>query len=216
MTKSWDEDTIRLFNLSILEDQFDDVKQNDSAYDGQMSGIEELKSLCARTEMPSVLNVGAGGSHLDFLSGSRIHNLEPAPSRDTDLDTKIEGWCENIETNTRFDGIVCWGTFCFVRSVPESLIQFNRRLCQGGHLILDTVSFTTCPLAQTVHPDCFVRYADLFGFGLEIRLEFGPWYHRREGYHFRKYNDFDHRRLMMPQSKGEINNFLEERDWYLR
>jgi hypothetical protein len=72
------------------------------------------------------------------------------------------------------------------------------------------------PLAQTVNSDCFVKYVRMFGFEIHSRSPFGFPYHKREGFLFKKVQDFDPRYLQMPQATGKINNFLIERDWFMQ
>jgi hypothetical protein len=216
MVKSYSEETIRLFNQSILEDEFDDSKQNESIYDQKVSGFDILYQLTRTVLGSKVLSVGSGSSNDFGFDGAEYFYLEPNEERAKSLSNRILGWCENIETTGRFHCIVCWGTLCFVRSLPESLIQFNSRIVPGCHLILDVVKSTNMPLAQTVDPDSFVRYAALFGFELEHRIPFGHDTHTREGFRFRKVRDFDPAYLRIPQCNGDIRNFLFSRDWFLK
>jgi hypothetical protein len=223
--KSFNEETIKLFNKTILEDEFNDKYQNDDIYDGFVSGGKEMIRLLNTDDLMReldsddiprhVLNVGAGQADLRviFPPNTKIFDLEPCPQRKT-VDT-IEGWSENIEGNS-FDVVVCWGVLCFVRSLPETLIEFNHILYKGGNLITDVVEYSTMPLPQTVNPDNFVRWINLFGFELEERIKFGNPYHKRVGYRFTKFEEFNHKRFLMPQCEGKINNFLPERDWFLK
>jgi hypothetical protein len=223
--KSYDEETIELFNLSIIEDEFDDKLQNNDIYDGFVSGGKELERLISTKDIMTdkspdelhVLNVGAGQADLKviFPPNSLIINLEPCPQRVTE--NTIEGWCEAVpEDLVLQDVVICWGVLCFVRSLPETLINFNRVLFRGGYLIVDVVTFSTMPLPQTVHPDSFIRYVRLFGFELEERINFGPEYHQRVGYRFKLVEEFNYKRLRMPQCGEKINNYLPERDWFMR
>jgi hypothetical protein len=218
VVKSYSEETIRLFNQSILEDEFNDSKQNESIYDQKVSGFEILYQLVHSLNEPDmkVLSVGSGSSSdFGFASAEYLY-LEPNEERAKSIPNRILGWCENIETSRRFHCIVCWGTLCFVRSLPESLIQFNNRLVPGYHLVLDVVKSTNMPLAQTVDPDSFVKYAELFGFELEHRIPFGHDTHQREGFRFKKVRDFDPAYLRIPQCNGDIRNFMFSRDWFLK
>lgn len=224
--KSYNEETINLFNQTILEDEFDDNLQNNDIYNGFVSGAKELARLLDVKEIQTpfesddchrVLNVGAGQAQLMplFLPGTIITDLEPCPQRVTK--NAVEGWCEAIPGNLVLqDIIVCWGVLCFVRSLPEALINFNKALIMEGYLIVDVVEFSTMPLPQTVNPDSFVRYMQLFGFELEERISFGYYYHKRVGYRFKMVENFDYKRLRMPQCGAKINNYLPERDWFMR
>jgi len=104
---------------------------------------------------------------------------------------------------------------CFLRSLPEALIEFNDHLKIGGKLVVDVVARTVMPLAQTSDPDSFIRFMQLYGFELEHRIPFGSDTHVREGFRFKKVRDFDPAYLRIPQCTGKINNFLYERDWFL-
>jgi len=222
--KSYNEETIKLLNDSILLDEFDDVLQNKTAYEGRISGGDVLKGIVKRvgynlTGPLTLLNTGAGSYDIakiwKGIPLNNIFDLEPCPQRKTD--SALEGWCENIPLGSKaVDVILCWGVLCFVRSLPETLVQFNRVLTPGGFLIVDTVSYTTMPLPQTCHPESFVRYASMFGFNLFEMNPFGPNHHRRVGFLFRKDEEFNPARMRMPQSTGEIKNYLPERDWYLK
>jgi ubiquinone/menaquinone biosynthesis C-methylase UbiE len=223
--KSFNEGNIQLFNKTILDDAFNDTYQNEDLYNGYISGTVQLNRLLDNkdiqrirdiTDPRQVLNVGAGQANLTlFPRHTQVENLEPCPQRKKE--GTIEGWSENIPNNAHsYDVIVCWGVLCFVRGLPETMIEFNRVLKQYGHLVVDTVTYSTMALAQTVHPDSFVRWAGLFGFELEEKIEFGEHYHQRMGYRFKRVANFDPTRFRMPQCEGKINNYLPERDWFMR
>lgn len=220
-TKSYNEATINLLNSSILNDEFNDASQNENAYDGMVSGQEQmdiLLNLAYSNGLPliegPVLNVGSGQQKL-FVPGKGIKNLEPCPSRKNE--NAIIGWAENIMSYEKFSLILCWGTFCFVRSIQETLVEFNKVLSGGGFLIVDVVTDTTMPLAQTVNPDSFVRFTQMFGFEMYSRIKFGWEGHMRVGLLFRKFENFNVNRLRMPQTKdGVVLNYLPQRDWFLK
>ncbi len=223
--KSYNERNIHLFNRTILEDEFNDYFQNEDIYFGEVSGIKQLGRLLnieqifgTKSSEIIFLNVGSGRQSLERLlpENALMYYLEPCPQRSTEH--TVEGWSENMNmTNEGADVILCWGVLCFVRSLPETMIEFNRVLKKGGLLIADVVTYSTMALPQTVNPDNFVRWVKLFGFDLEEKIEFGyETYHRRVGYRFSKFENFNYRRLMMPQCEGKINNFLPERDWFMR
>jgi hypothetical protein len=222
--KSYDVKTIEIINSSILEDEFNDASQNKNAYDNKISGENILQGFINHAgyylKRPfSLLNVGAGQGILSKLledsTVSQIQNLEPCPGRV--INNAIEGWCENIPLEAySVNTVLCWGTLCFVRSLPETLIQFNKVLFIDGILIVDIVTYTTMPLAQTVNAESFIRYTSMFGFSSLEEVKFGPDYHSRVGFIFKKTENFNPARLRMPQSTGEIKNYLPERDWYLK
>jgi hypothetical protein len=223
--KSYSKKTIKRFNLTIEGDEFNDAEQNKSLYDDHVSGYDELTKLLDINDTTyvyrKVLNVGAGsGSPLKFPHPVDMYYLEPNPDRVEEIDVDrddniIPGWCENIDTELKFDMIICWGTLCFVRSIPETLIQFNDRLFKEGMLVLDVVKSTSFPLCQTADPDSFIRNVSLYGFELQHRIPFDHLGHNREGIRFKKVRDFDPRYLRMPQAKDGLRNFIPERDWFL-
>jgi len=225
MVESYNEQTIQLLNESILQDEFNDAKQNEIAYSGKISGQEVLEYLLDGVDLGNahILDVGSGQSY-DLLCGrmkpKQWDVLEPSPERAKGaVEDIIGGWSENIECAPyKYGGIVCWGTFCFVRSVQETLVEFNRVLLKGGYLFMDVVEYSTMPLAQTVNSKSFVNFIKLFGFEMVNRKEFGPPHHKRVGFTFEKFEDFNCHRLRMPQvdDKGNINNFLISRDWFMR
>lgn len=224
--KSYNENVINLFNKTILEDEFNDEYQNKDIYNGIVSGAKELARLTntealmqvrMNDDIRRVLNVGSGQFDLIlFPTNTSVINLEPCPQRMNESTTG--GWSENIEgvTDKEMDIIICWGVLCFVRSLPETMMEFNRVLKMGGTLITDVVSYSTMPLPQTVNPDNFVRWVKLFGFDLEEKIPFGDTHHTRVGYRLTKFEDFNFKRLRMPQCEGKINNYLPERDWFMR
>ena len=220
MVKTYDSTILELFSRSILEDEFQDLSQNDNLYGGKLSGNLHLTRLLnchklIKNPTLNILDVGSGSSKLEVFKDAVYYSLEPNPNRNKGTKV-IEGWAENIDTNIIFDLLVCWGVFCFVRSVPETLISFNKRLHIGGYLVMDIVTKTIFPLAQTSDKDSFIRYCSLYGFQLEEEVEFitcGS--HYRVGLRLKKFENFDIRRLRQPQSKGGVNNFFEERDFYL-
>ncbi len=216
--KSYNLGIIREINLSIINDEFDDLKQNNLISGGDVSGHSALKELVSfqKYQYKTVLNIGAGGADIINLFSyvPKIIGLDPCLRRK--VEGVIEGWCENIETEIEFELVVCWGVLCFVRSLPESLVNFNSVLKTGGMLAVDVVHNTVQPLCQTVNPDSFVRYMQLFGFEVQVRLPFQSFStHQREGFLFKKVRDFDYRYLRIPQAETGVNNYLEQRDWFL-
>lgn len=232
--KPYNEENVREFLRSILEDEFDDKSQNESSYGGRVSGHSVLlnlignalnvvsKSNDSNNKSLRVLNLGAGGTSLvddfnelvdsvDGISKVDLFVLEPSESRRVRMDEDanfVSGWAENINIDDSFfDLIISWGVLCFVRSLPETMIELNRKLRSGGLLILDVVSYSTMPLPQTTNPDSFVRYASLFGFDLYSRIPFGFRWHSREGFLFKRSRRFKSENLRMPQSVGVYVTF---------
>ena len=217
---SYDPKTIELLNRCILEDEFDDELQNQRLFGGKISGEEELKRLLSARSVAEIaqvnnvaLNVGSGKSALkEMLKDFRVISLEPNPNRRPEGEV-IVGWAENIPLPDKSVGlIVAWSVLPFVRSLQETLVQFNRVLVKNGKLVCDIRSYDDLPIAQTFHPVCFLRYAYVFGFLVEEWIEFNDGYGDRAAYRFRKIRDFDYRWLMWPQCKGKILNYLKERD----
>ena len=208
----------RLFAESILKDEFNDSSQNNNLYNGAISGDSILNRLLSADSVigSRLLIVGAGSSGLVVDKKFEVFNLEPCPQRNSVM--TIPGWAENIPKDYGlFDVILCWGTLCFVRSLPETLISFNQSLVIGGKVIVDIVISTSMPLCQTTDKDSFLRYVQLFGFTLEEEVSFvNCEVHKRVGIRLNKYEDFDIRRLRIPQCIGKINNYLEKRDFYLK
>jgi SAM-dependent methyltransferase len=219
--KNYSEKNLKLFSKTILDDEFDDMQQNENAYQGTVSGANVLIDLINKassiiTDAEFVLNVGSGGHHIsEYFPKAQTYDLDPCPAR-VDNST-IEGWCENMDVKDKgVDFLICWGTLCFVRSLPETLIEFNRVLKEGGFICLDVVTYTTMPLPQTVNPDCFPKYVGMYGFDVWCRVPFGFPFHKRDAFLLRKTRDFDPAYLRMPQGTSKINNFLLERDWFMR
>jgi len=220
--QSFNEEVIHKFNLTILEDEFNDAMQNERIHENSLSESDKIRRLfdCEwdKQEDIRILNAGSGQGDLGAVLSPKycITNMDPCPSRSVGKDI-VYGWCENIPfEDGLFDGIFCWGVIYFVRSLPETLIEFNRVLKPGGKLIIDVVKYSSMPLPQTTNPDCFWRYLEMYGFEMEERFPLGKPYFQREAFRFKKVRPFDPRRLRMPQSKGEILNFLEERDWFMK
>lgn len=216
---------INLANI-VLKDGFNDAFQNKDIYDGQVSSGALLFDFFNRNHNPSgrILDLGCGCGDLFSLLPKIKYGVEPN-SRRRGIARKnhkgkiiYEGWCENTPfPKDWFSTIISWGTFCFVRSPMETLCEINRILIIGGRFIFDVGVGTNLPIIQTVEPNSFVRWVQLFGFMLveRRRVEEQPSQHRF-ALAFEKTGEFDYRRFLMPQCEGKINNFLPERDWYLR
>jgi hypothetical protein len=217
--KPFNEHIIEILSKAILKDEYSAVEQHKTLHegalvDGEKHLLQFLQTAISNKVSSTILNIGSGGVGLQSMVGDPVIDLDPCPQRKTD--NVVEGWCENIPLRNKGVGImVCWGTFCFVRSVQETLHEFNRVLDEGGFLVVDTATYSTMPLVQTVNPECFVRYAQLFGFEVWGQQPFGEKYFQRTAFLFKKVEDFNINKLRMPQAVGGVRNYLEERDFYL-
>jgi len=214
-----------LENLSkiILEDEFDDEWQNEDAYEGDLSGDVFVEFFKRNKRGNQILDIGCGCGDVFEKLPEITHAIEPNDERRRRASEKTKtvcvryGWSENIEFIDKFfNTVLMWGTFTFVRSPMETLYEVNRVLIPRGVFIFDVVVQSTLPIAQTVSPGCFINWAGLFGFHPLERRFFGPQHHLRMALALEKIHDFDHRRFLMPQVKGSMNNYLETRDWYLK
>lgn len=208
---------------TITKDEFDDLFQNTKRYEGGISGEGTLywMLMMNTAHLGNILDIGCGSGSL-LKEYPVTHAIEPNPRRFKTAKKRFpritirNGWSENIPFNSNyFDTVIAWGVMCFVRSIMESLVEINRVLKPSGKFIFDVNISSSMPMVQTVNPDNFVKYIELFGFTLFQRKEFGQSYHKRLALAIRKDKDFDPRRLRMPLCKGKIMNYLEERDWYL-
>ena len=204
-------------------DLFDDENQNEVLYEGVV-GTQLLRDFFLRNyDKGTVLDVGCGRGDVFVLPLPITHAVEPNPIRFKQAKKKgkgrivvRKGWLENIPFGDgRFHTVLCWGTLCHARSIKEALIEVNRVLRIGGVFIFDIVTETILPVVYGVEEQSFVRYAQLYGFSLVERREF-VGFDTRVGLAMRKDEEFDYRRLLLPQVKGEINNYLEARDWYMK
>jgi len=233
MIKSYNLELLARLDSLINRDAFDDQIQNNELYKGVVSGspvlLRELNDVCQR--FPNgwtgrfVLDVGCGSGftfdQLPFIT----HGVEPNEVKFQNACAKgkpvEQGFCENIPfTSNFFDCVIVWGVLCFVRSLVESLIECNRVLKVGGYLVVDTVSSTILPMAQTVDELSFCRYTRSFGFEVVERLRFcepTTPRHYRVGFVLEKVQDFVEDMLLAPfVVGGTINNFLEDRDWFMK
>ena len=231
---------MEIFNQETLEeitkivdlDEFDDKFQNETIYDKGISGDKLFRDLVSNHKQKGLIpliDIGCGSGTLFEDSELCItHALEPNLKRYTEARKRgqkhgvkvLQGYIESIPfVNNFFNGAISWGTFCFVRSVIESLAEVNRVLKNHGIFIFDVVLHTTLPIAQTVEENSFINYLNTCGFSLLKRQQFGPKYHRRLGLVVEKVAPFSHKSFLLPQMTGKhlvVNNYLESRDWYLR
>jgi ubiquinone/menaquinone biosynthesis C-methylase UbiE len=219
--ESFRKDVIANLAETIEKDEFDDSYQNKDFFDNEISGNKAF--IIRNVQKGNILDIGCGSNEM----GKYIkitHGIDPNKKRlnnneETNIEIK-EGWAENLPYNdNEFDNIICWGTFCFVRSDKEALYEFNRVLKIGGILIFDVIEETSLPIARTVNIDSFINFLKLFGFKLLERKNFSDketYLHKRVALSVMKFEEFDYKNFLMPQSVGKINNYNEKRDWYMR
>lgn len=205
-------DNLLLWSKTIFDDEFNDKVQNAARGDAnKVDGEEALDLLEAMVPAPyGTLAVGCGGGHRDAL-----YRLDPSALRGG-TDGVVRGWMESMPfTDGALGRIICWGTFCFLRSPIEALMEANRVLTMGGVLIFDVVLSTTFALCQTVDGSSFVNHLRLHGFEIYGRVEFGPAHHHRMGICAVKTRHWDPAYFRMPQAESRPNNYLKARDWPL-
>jgi ubiquinone/menaquinone biosynthesis C-methylase UbiE len=223
--KNYKEENMKIFEEVVTSDSFKNEYQNDDIYEGGVSGENILIDFFNRNKYgSSILDLGCGdGTLLEALPEINFA-IDPHPERVQKVANKYQdkevakGWCENIPyLDKTFTTVILWGTFCFVRSQAEAFVEINRVLDKNGIFILDVCRETNLSIAQTVHVDSFINWARTFGFSLVEKRDFSSNIsHLRTALAFKKFEQFDFRRLRLPQCIGEINNYLEKRDWYLR
>lgn len=209
----------------LIDDQFDDSVQNEEY--GGVSGEEILISdFNDYAVLDRTLDIGCGSGEL-FDKLYITHAVEPNNKREglalkrvVDLKKGIHiapGYAERLaHPDDYFENVICWGTACFFRSPMEAYIEINRVLAVGGKFFFDVVGRTTMPIAQTVDIASFADHIRLFGFDLLKQKMFGPDYHLRLALVVMKSRNFDPKYFRMPQCVGKVNNYVEDRDWYLR
>lgn len=206
-------------------DEFNDDSQNALEYDDAVSGSNLLIDLFRRNyKKGRILDIGCGSGGLFMQLPQISDGIDPNTRRFNNASKKrgvktVQGFSENLPYRyEQFDTIVSWGTFCFVRSLIESLAEANRVLKKGGVFIFDMVTDTVLPIAQTVNPGHFTnKYLPLFGFEVVEKREFAePENHLRLGIVVRKLSDFDYRNFLLPQIvDGKLINYKQDRDWFL-
>lgn len=206
----------------ITDDEFDDSFQNNDIYNGKISG-NLLQEFFYRNYKPGkIIDIGCGSGGIFEQIPEIEFGVEPNQTRANICKEKypnkkiIIEWAEKIELDLLFDTVLMWGTFTFVRSPMDVLYSINKLLKISGVFIFDVTLETTIPIAQTVHGPSFINWIKLFGFDLIEKRIFGKNYHRRMALAIEKIRKFDPRYFRMPQCLGPINNYFEERDWYLR
>jgi SAM-dependent methyltransferase len=203
-----------IWDRILVEDQFSDQEQNESKPDeikNVQKVLDTLRSLEARDR--PFLNVGCGsGSQMDF-----DYFLDPSEFRSRNLDKKvIEGYIEKMPFDDGSLGCIeCWGTWGFLRSQVDAMLEVSRCLKIGGAFIFDVFTYSTMPIAQTVNGTSFMNWVALFGFNVQGYIRFGDSWHCRLGLRLEKISDFDPNQFRMPQVIGRVNNYVEGRDWYM-
>jgi len=206
-------------------DEFNDATQ-DKHYDKPISGFNALDSLFYHvSKTGKILDIGCGSGAIltefpftDAIEPNK-NRLNSAKKNNKCVNFE-QGFIENLpyEDNT-FDVIVCWGTFCFVRSPMEALIEVSRVLRKEGLFVFDVVISTNLPIAQTVEIKHFTtKYLPLFGFNIIKRMGFcDPKPHYRLGMSVIKETDFNPKNLLLPQVvDGKLINYDPKRDWFLQ
>jgi len=219
---SYRSSVIEAISAIVDLDEFDDSVQNKDLYgDGS---LQILRDFYIRNRLEGdILDVGCGTGDLSEILPGITHGVDPNLKRlkvasERSKFIVVSGWVENLPFgDSVFETVVCWGTLCFVRSLMESLYEINRVLRIGGMFIFDVAEQTSLPIIQTVHLDSFVEFVKLFGFSLVERREMEYSFSFKRGLlAVKKFEDFNPRRFLLPQCVGKINNFLPERDWYMR
>lgn len=218
------EEVIDAVSKSMELDEFDDSLQNADLFEKEFSGDILVEFFKRNTRGVPVLDIGCGSGTIADLIPDITHAVEPNEKRLERAKKKIPevvlGWAERLPfEKNMFLTVICWRAFCYMRSVPEALYEINRVLMKGGRFIFDVVLNTNIPIAQTVHLDSFTRYVQLFGFKLIERREFvdkNVMVETRAALCVEKIDNYDARRFLMPQCAGKINNYLENRDWFMK
>ena len=230
--KLYDENVIEEILKTIEMDEFDDEYQNEDAYSNNVSGWDALKSIFERRFSlgrdnleKKILDIGCGsGSLFEYLPIT--HALEPNSKRYKKAVEKgkkygivvKQGVAETIPYKSNlFDGVLVWGTWTFLRSWDEALYEINRVLKKGGLYIFDFYTESTLPIAKVNNEKNLITRLRLFGFDV---IERGDVLKDYTGYRrylvVEKERDYDYRYFMLPQVIGKINNYLPERDWFMR
>lgn len=224
--KPVDLEIVGLLTRAILEDEFDDRFQNEDIYGAKISGedclVDVLTRLSGWKELSPLAYVGCGSSLLP-VQVETVYYVDPNPKRLGNVpvaeEYKVHAWAENLPVDrlSNLAGIVCWGTWCFLRSHAEAMVSFNRVLRKGGVLVFDFPIRFALPMALCFEENSLLSWSRLFGFELIERGEaFKDETSHRRYFVLEKIRDFDPRWLRLPQCKGEVLNYLPERDFYLR
>ena len=223
--KQHNDENFKLIQKILTDDQFDDSVQNEK-YEGVSGEKILLSDFREYSNHGLTLDIGCGNGEL-FGKLPITHAIEPnnkreglALKRKVDLKKNIyisPGWAEALTYSPKtFKNVICWGTACFFRSPIEAYMEINRVLMVGGKFFFDVVGRTTMPIAQTVDIASFADHIKLFGFDVLKQQIFGPDHHLRLALVVMKARNFDPKYFRMPQCVGKINNYVEDRDWYLK
>ena len=216
--------TVKLIEDIILKDEFDDSLQNEEYYKG-IAGQDLLIDAFSRYGRKSrlTLEIGCGGGDLFELIPDITCAIDPNPERIKTASKKskkvktMSDWAEEIPYPAElFDNVICWQTVCHLRSPMEAFIEVNRVLTPNGVFFFDVVLSSQMPIIQTVDRLSFLKYIRLFGFEILKQEQFGPEHNRHLALIVEKISTFKPENFRLPQCVGKINNYLEERDWYLK
>jgi len=214
-------ENIKLLTRAVVADEYSDEYQNMDAYEGKTFAEDEFVSFSTMFMVPGkILEIGCGCNPIKVLPVT--HAIEPHPVRAEIARLKLRnvkiGIIEAIPyPRNYFSTVLCHGAWCFVRSELESLMEVNRVLKKGGVFIFDIVERTNLPIARTDSIENLSTRADSFGFNMTGRLRYNKkTIHEMSVVSLEKLRDFDWHRLRVPQCKGTISNYVEDRDWYLR
>ena len=217
MTISHKDNVIELLGQAVVNDEYDDQSQAEQIYDSEISDYKYLKEVIEiHHKGGNFLEIGCGsGKSLELLPIT--HAIEPNLRRRKGQ--MIDGYAEAIPfEDNMFNIVLLWGTWCFLRSEKEALVEINRVLKSGGILTFDAIIDTDFPIIRVDNPRNLVTRVELFGFRL-VELRYLPVSvgQKRIVLTFTKVREFDWRYLCMPQLVGsKINNYIALRDWWLR
>ena len=219
MTISHKDSVIELLSLVITKDEYNDSSQASEIYNGTISDFNYLKEVVnLHYKSGNFLEIGCG-SRKSLESLPITHAIEPNPVRRRKGKAVVDGYAEAIPfEDSMFSTVLMWGTWCFLRSEKEALIEINRVLEIGGIYIFDAIIETDLPIIRVDEPRNLIVRIELFGFKLiELRnvpISVGQ---KRIILAFSKIREFDWKYLCLPQLVGgKINNYITSRDWYLR
>ncbi len=225
MVETHKDDVVNLIVKSVLEDEFSDELQHEN-FNESVEGFDLLKSLYdIYVKRPvNVLEVGCGSGRLICVLGVS-HAVEPNPKR---LKAAVEkasqcnavvkqGFIEAFPfEDNMFDAVLAWDVLMFVRSEAEALVEVNRVLKTAGVFIFNVVEESYLPIAKPVNAHGFAKWVENFGFRVRALVPFRSHMGLKYAIVAEKVRAFDYRWLLLPQAKGEILNYVEERDWWLR
>jgi len=214
---------IEYLSRAVIEDDYSDLLQLDDLYGDGKTSMEDTFLDIAKKYMvgTEVLEVGCGSGVL-MKSLLVTHAVEPHPGRLAETRKQLpdakQGFIEAIPfEDGRFDTVIAHGVWTLIRSDSEAYIEVNRVLKVGGRFIFDFATETNMPIVKTYDPDNVVLRAGPYGFkGLCILNVKSDTLHKQAIVVIEKVRNFNWKYLRIPQVKGTILNYLEERDWYMK